>query len=53
MSSEKQHFSCYRFWRIIQKSPVIISTEASENRVGNSQWMQKGRKLWDISKTCL
>jgi len=28
MSSKKQHFSWYRFWRFIQKFAVIISTEA-------------------------
>jgi hypothetical protein len=31
MFSKKQHFSCYRFLKIIQKYPVIISTEASRN----------------------
>jgi len=33
MFSKKQQFSCYRFWRISQKSLVIISTEALVNRV--------------------
>ena len=31
MFSKKQHFSCYRFLKIIKKYPVIISTEASRN----------------------
>lgn len=32
------------------ESSVIIITEASRDIVGNFQWEQKGRKLWNISK---